>query len=260
VTEAADRPTAVVTGAGRGIGRAIARRLARDGFALVVADIDMEVGEGVAAEIAAEGGSSTAVRVDVADAGSVAELFERVGAELGPARVAVANAGVAKVVSLLDAEADDLARLVSVNVIGTFNTIQHAARQMQAANGGKIIVAGSIAGRQGIPMLGLYGATKFAITGLVQTAAKELASSGITVNAYCPGIVDTDMNTAISAAMDAATGGPPGSAVARISEAIALGRIADPDDVVGLVSFLASPDSDYMTGQSLVIDGGMVFT
>jgi meso-butanediol dehydrogenase/(S,S)-butanediol dehydrogenase/diacetyl reductase len=260
VNDPRDLAAAVVTGGGRGIGRAIARRLAKDGFAVGVADIDEEAAERVAAEIAAEGRTAIALRVDVADAGSVAELFQRVEAELGPAAVAVANAGIAKVVSLLEATPDDLAGLVGVNLIGTFNTIQHAARQMKAHNGGKIIVAGSIAGRQGIPMLGLYGATKFGIVGLVQTAAKELAGSGITVNAYCPGIVDTDMNTAVSAAMDAATGGPPGSAVEQIAQAIALGRIADPEEVVGLVSFLASRDSDYMTGQSLVIDGGMVFT
>jgi len=251
---------AVVTGAGRGIGRAVALRLARDGVAVAVADLDAAAGEAVAAEIAAGGGRALAHPVDVADAGSVRALVAAATEALGPLDAMVANAGIAHVAPLAEATASDLDALFRVNVLGTLNSIQQAAAAMnERGRGGRIVVASSVTGRQGMPLLGLYSATKFAIVGLVQAAARELARDGITVNAYCPGVVDTPMNDGVSAGLDARLGVAPGVAVQEFAKTIALGRLAQPEEVAGLVAFLASDDARYMTGQSIAIDGGLVF-
>jgi meso-butanediol dehydrogenase / (S,S)-butanediol dehydrogenase / diacetyl reductase len=251
---------AIITGAGRGIGRAIALRLARDGFSVAVSDIDGDAAASVTRELEATGATAMAVTVDVADPGSVAQLVSRTESALGSLNVMVANAGIALVKPLLDAEPADLERLFRTNVVGTLNSIQHAARAMIAhGGGGKIVVASSVTGRQGFALMGLYSATKFAIIGLVQAAAKELASEGIRVNAYCPGVVDTPMNDGVSAGLDKQLGVPPGAAVEEFAKTIALQRVAQPDEIAGLISFLASTDSDYMTGQALAVDGGLVF-
>lgn len=251
---------AVVTGAARGIGRAVAQRLARDGCAVAVADLDAAAGEAVAAAIAASGGRAFAHPVDVADAESVRALVAATAERLGPLDVMVANAGIAHVGPLAEATAADLHSLFRVNVLGTLNSIQQAAVAMrEREKGGRIVVASSITGRQGTPLLGLYGATKFAVVGLVQAAAKELAPAGITVNAYCPGVVDTPMNDGVSAGLDAQLGVAEGVAVREFAKTIALGRLAQPEEIAGLVAFLASDDARYMTGQSIAIDGGLVF-
>ncbi|MBB4661724.1 SDR family oxidoreductase [Conexibacter arvalis] len=253
-------PVAIVTGAGRGIGRAIAQRLARDGFAVAVADLDAAAGEAVAAAIAAGGGRALAHPVDVADADSVRALVAATTERLGPLDAMVANAGIAHVAPLAEATAADLEALFRVNVVGTLHSIQQAAAAMgEHGRGGRIVVASSVTGRQGMPLLGLYSATKFAIVGLVQAAARELAPAGITVNAYCPGVVETPMNDGVSAGLDAQLGVAPGVAVSEFAKTIALGRLAQPDEIAGLAAFLASNDARYMTGQSIAIDGGLVF-
>jgi meso-butanediol dehydrogenase/(S,S)-butanediol dehydrogenase/diacetyl reductase len=135
-----------------------------------------------------------------------------------------------------------------------------AARQMIAqGHGGKIIGAASIAGHKGFAMLGHYSATKFAVRGLTQAAAQEWAPHGITVNAYCPGIVGTKMWDYIDERLAAAQGLQKGEAIAQFAKLIALGRVETPEDVAAFVSYLASPDADYMTGQSVMIDGGVLF-
>jgi meso-butanediol dehydrogenase/(S,S)-butanediol dehydrogenase/diacetyl reductase len=251
---------AIVTGAARGIGRAVALRLARDGMSVAVADLDFPAAHAVAEEIAAAGGTARAFRVDVAEPASVADLVAQSTGALGPLDVMVANAGIAHVGSLAAATPADLEALFRVNVVGTLNAIQQAAAAMtERGAGGKIVVASSVTGRQAMPLLGLYSATKFAIVGLVQAAAKELAPAGITVNAYCPGVVDTAMNDGVSAGLDAQLGVAAGMAVAEFAKTIALGRVARPEEIAGLVAFLASTDADYMTGQALAIDGGLVF-
>ncbi|WP_214367978.1 acetoin reductase [Pseudonocardia sp. H11422] len=253
--------TAVVTGAGRGIGRAIALRLARDGHAVAVNDLDKAGAEAVAAEIADAGGRSIAVPADVTDRAAVFALVDRTAAELGSVDVMVANAGIAQVKTILELTPDDLEKIFRVNVFGVVYCLQAAAERMIGqGHGGKIINAASIAAHSGFDYLGHYSATKFAVRALTQAAAKELAKHQITVNAYCPGIVGTDMWDLIDEKLGSYLGTKKGEALANYSQLIALGRVQTPDDVAGFVSYLAGPDSDYMTGQSVMIDGGIVMS
>ena len=172
----------------------------------------------------------------------------------------VNNAGIAQVKPLADVTPEEVDKILKVNVEGVLWGIQAAARKfMQRKHKGKIISACSIAGHEGYAMLGVYSATKFAVRALTQAAAKEFASQGITVNAYCPGIVGTDMWVEIDKRFAEITGAPIGATYTKYVEGIALGRAETPEDVAGLVSFLAGPDSDYMTGQAPLIDGGLVY-
>ena len=251
--------TAIVTGAGRGIGRGIALRLARDGHAVAVNDVNKAIAEAVAAEIADAGGRSLAVPADVADRAAVFAVVERTAAELGSVDVMVANAGIAQVKTLLELLPEDLQRMFEINLFGVVYSMQAAAEQMKRqGTGGKIINAASIAAHAGFDLLGHYSASKFGVRALTQAAAKELAKDGITVNAYCPGIVGTDMWDLIDEQMGARNGNAKGETLAQYSQLIALGRVQTPEDVAGLVSYLAGPDSDYMTGQAVIVDGGIV--
>src|SRR6185369_7432327 len=185
---------AVVTGAGRGIGRGIALRLARDGHAVAVNDVNKAGAEAVAEEITGGGGRAIAVPGDVTARDAVFAMVDRVATELGSVDVMVANAGIAQVKTLLEVTTEDLQRIFEVNVFGVVYCMQAAAERMIAqGTGGKIISAASIAAHSGFGFLGHYSATKFAVRALTQAAAKELAQHKITVNAYCPGIVGTDM-------------------------------------------------------------------
>jgi meso-butanediol dehydrogenase / (S,S)-butanediol dehydrogenase / diacetyl reductase len=249
----------VVTGAGRGIGRGIALRLAGDGHAVAVSDVNKAGAEAVAEEITTAGGRALAVSTDVTDRDAVFALVDQAAIELGSVDVMVANAGIAQVKALLDVTPDDLRKIFDVNLFGVVYSMQAAAEKMIAqGRGGKIINAASIAGHSGFDYLGHYSATKFAVRALTQAAAKELAQHQITVNAYCPGIVGTDMWDLIDEKLGAYLGTAKGEALANYSQLIALGRVQTPEDVAGFVSYLASQDSNYMTGQSVVIDGGIV--
>ena len=249
----------VVTGAGRGIGRGIALRLAKDGHAVAVNDLNKAGAEAVAEEITAAGGRAITDPTDVTDRDAVFAMVDRVADELGSVDVMVANAGIAQVKTLLEVTPEDLATIFGVNVYGVVYCLQAAAEKMVAqGNGGKIINAASIAGHSGFDYLGQYSATKFAVRALTQAAAKELAQHKITVNAYCPGIVGTDMWDLIDEQMGARNGNAKGETLAQYSQLIALGRVQTPEDVAGLVSYLAGPDSDYMTGQAVIVDGGIV--
>jgi meso-butanediol dehydrogenase / (S,S)-butanediol dehydrogenase / diacetyl reductase len=248
---------ALVTGGARGIGRGIAVRLAADGHDVAVADLPSmrDESEAVAGEVA-----GLALDVDVSDASQVDAMVAAVVAHFGRLDVMVANAGIAQVAPLLDVKPDDFDRLLAVNLRGVFLCYTAAARQMIAqGGGGKIIGAASIAAHKGFGMLGHYSASKFAVRGLTQAAAQEWAQHGITVNAYCPGIVGTAMWELIDEKLAEHMGLQKGEALAQFSELIALGRVETPEDVAKFVSYLASDDSDYMTGQSVMIDGGVLF-
>ena len=173
----------------------------------------------------------------------------------------VNNAGVDAVTSILEIGEDELKKLFSINVFGTLFGIQAAAKQFMKQNSkGKIINACSIAGHESYEVLGTYSATKHSVRSFTQTAAKELADKGITVNAYCPGIAKTKMWDRIDEEMVKLDDSLEiGDAFAEFSSAIKLGRYQEPTDVANLVSFLASKDSNYITGQSILTDGGLVY-
>lgn len=255
--------TAIVTGAARGIGRGIAERLAKDGLDVAVADLPgmgEELSE-VAAGIEKTGRRALAVHADVTSKEQTDALVAEVAGRFGKVDVYVANAGIARVTSLLDTGLDEFEQVMAVNLRGVFLSYQAAARQMIAqGGGGKIIGAASIVAYRPFALLGAYSASKWGVRGLTQAAAMEWAQHGITVNAYCPGIVGTDMWDLIDERLAEAEGLQKGRAIKKYAEAIALGRVEEPSDVASFVSYLASRDSDYMTGQSVMIDGGIQFS
>ncbi len=250
----------LVTGASQGIGRGIALRLARDGANLALVDIKADKLEAVKAEVEAHGVKATTFTADVSDRDQVFVAVEHAEKELGGFDVIVNNAGIAQVKPLDDVRPDDLDRIFRINVDGVVWGTQAAAAKFKArGHKGKIINASSIAGHDGFAMLGVYSATKFAVRALTQAAAKEYASHQITVNAYCPGIVGTDMWVEIDERFSEITGTPKGETYKKYVEGIALGRAQTPEDVAALVAFLSSDDSDYITGQAILTDGGIVY-
>src|SRR5688572_28056666 len=175
---------------------------------------------------------------------------------LGGLDVMVANAGVALTAPLVETTGAQWETTMQVNARGVFHCYHAAARQMVAqGRGGRLIGAASVAAHRGGRWQGAYSASKFAVRGLSQSVAQELAEHGITVNVYSPGVVQTPMWTSIDEAMTTRLRSPVGSAMEAMTGSIALGRLETPDDVAGVVSFLASPDAAYITGQSIVVDG-----
>ncbi|CAM3073742.1 Diacetyl reductase [(S)-acetoin forming] [Brevundimonas diminuta] len=250
----------LVTGASQGIGRGIALRLAQDGANLALVDIKADKLERVAREIEALGRKATTFVADVSNRDEVYAAVDHAEKALGGFDVMVNNAGIAQVKPLTDVQPEDLDRIFRINVDGVVWGIQAAAKKFQSrGHKGKIISASSIAGHDGFAMLGVYSATKFAVRALTQAAAKEYAAHGITVNAYCPGIVGTDMWVEIDERFSDLTGAPKGETYKKYVEGIALGRAQTPEDVAALVAFLASDDSDYITGQAILTDGGLVY-
>ncbi|MFP1735282.1 acetoin reductase [Lonsdalea quercina] len=251
---------ALVTGAGQGIGRGIALRLAKDGADIALVDVKDDKIKSVAKEIRALGRQATTFKADISVREEVFAAVDFAEKELNGFDIIVNNAGISQTKNLLSVTKEDVERIFQINVQGTLWGIQAAATKFKARKQkGKIINASSIAGHEGFALLGVYSATKFSVRALTQAAAKELASFGITVNAYCPGVVGTDMWIEIDKRMAEETGAPIGATYKKYVDGIALGRAETPEDVAAFVSFLASPDSDYMTGQAPLIDGGLLF-
>jgi meso-butanediol dehydrogenase/(S,S)-butanediol dehydrogenase/diacetyl reductase len=251
---------ALVTGAGRGIGRGIALRLARDGADIALVDVTADGIDTVADEVVALGVKATTFVADVSDRDAVYAAVEHAHSALGGFDVMVNNAGIALVGPISEVTTADVARVWSINVNGVLWGIQAAAAKfIELGRPGRIINASSIAGHDGFGMLGVYSASKFAVRGLTQAAAKEYASAGITVNAYCPGVVGTDMWVEIDKRFADLTGAEVGATFQQYVGGIALGRAETPEDVAGFVSYLAGPDAAYMTGQAPLIDGGLVY-
>ncbi|BBX66825.1 acetoin reductase [Mycolicibacterium psychrotolerans] len=251
---------ALVTGAARGIGRGIALRLARDGADIALVDVTGDGIDRVADEITEIGGKATTFVADVSEREQVFAAVEHTASALGGLDIMVNNAGIALVGPIIDVTPAELKKLWAINVDGVLWGIQAAVAQFtKTGTRGKIINASSIAGHDGFAMLGPYSATKFAVRALTQAAAKEHAADGITVNAYCPGVVGTDMWVEIDKRFAELTGAAEGETYDKFVGGIALGRAETPDDVAGFVSYLAGPDSDYMTGQAGLIDGGLVY-
>jgi meso-butanediol dehydrogenase/(S,S)-butanediol dehydrogenase/diacetyl reductase len=265
VREDSDSPrrSAVVTGAASGIGRAIAVRLAGDGLDLTVVDLSTAAAdlEALVAQLTNAGARASAVAADVSRAPEVEAAVASHVETYGGLDVMVANAGTAVTAPLLETTDEQWQRTIEVNLRGVFNCYRAAARQMVAqGRGGRLIGAASVASHRGGKWQGAYSASKFAVRGLSQSVAQELGEHGITVNVYSPGVVDTPMWQSIDRAITARTGAPVGTALAGMVEQIPLGRLEAPEDVAAVVSFLASPDAGYVTGQSIVVDGGMWFS
>jgi meso-butanediol dehydrogenase/(S,S)-butanediol dehydrogenase/diacetyl reductase len=251
---------ALVTGAGRGIGRGIAIELARQGADVALVDVFPDGLAAVADEVGEIGSKATTFVADVSDRAAVFAAVDHAASALGGFDVMINNAGVALVGPISEVTPQELARLWAINVDGVLWGIQAAvAKFKELGRPGKIINASSIAGHEGFAMLGPYSATKFAVRALTQSAAKEHAADGITVNAYCPGVVGTDMWVEIDKRFAELTGAAEGETFEKFAATIALGRAETPDDVAGFVAYLAGPGADYMTGQAGLIDGGMVY-
>ena len=254
---------AVVTGAGRGIGKGIALQLAKDGYALVIADYDGGAAEDTATELLESGHKAMFAQGDVSDPMAHEHFVEVAVENFGRLDTYINNAGIAQIQLIQNISPEEMKRIYEINVFGTLYGIQAAAAQFDKQADGehirKIINASSIAGHVAFDLLGAYSSTKFAVRGLTQAAAKELGAKHITVNAYCPGIVGTDMWALIDGEMVKLHGGKKGDYLEKYSKAITLGHVETPADVANYVSYLASPQSDYMTGQAVQIDGGIQF-
>ncbi|KAF2101806.1 acetoin dehydrogenase-like protein [Rhizodiscina lignyota] len=259
------RRTAIITGSGRGIGKAIAIRLAQDGWDLCLNDIPSNKGdvESVVNEVQSTyNRKAISYLADVSDLKHVEAMVEESAGSLGPLNLMVANAGIAQVKGLLDLSEKDFRRMFEVNVFGVYNCYRAAAAKMiEQGDGGKILGCASIVAFKPFALLSHYSASKWAVRGLTQAMAMEMAKHKITVNAYAPGIVGTKMWDLIDEELGNMVGAKKGDTIAKYSgELIALGRTSVPEDVSKVVSFLAGPDSDYMTGQTVVVDGGIIFT
>jgi meso-butanediol dehydrogenase/(S,S)-butanediol dehydrogenase/diacetyl reductase len=251
---------ALITGAGQGIGRAIALRLANDGASIAVVDVNEDKMKAVAEEVRQLGRKATVFKADVSDRDQVHEAVAHAERELDGFDIMINNAGIAQIQPIADVTQEEFDKIIQVNVAGVLWGIQAAAKKFkERKQKGKIISASSIGGHEGFPLLGVYSATKFAVRALTQAAAKEFARDGITVNAYSPGIVGTDMWVEIDRRMAEITGSKIGENYDKYVGGIALGRAQTPEDVAAFVSYLAGPDSDYMTGQAPMIDGGLVY-
>lgn len=255
-----DGRVAVITGSGSGIGLGIAEALAAEGAKVVVADLNGEAADRAAKGISTAGGHAVAVRADVANRGDVRGVVDAAVAAFGRIDVWFNNAGYNKPLHLLDVTDDNWRSIMEVNGLGTLIGIQEAAKQFIAqGGGGKIINTSSMAGRQGYPSFAPYCASKAAVISLTQAAARGLAEHDITCNAFAPGVVDTPLWKKLDQdLMDIGDASAPGEAMSSFAEGILRGRPASVADIAGTAIFLASKDSDYMTGQVVMIDGGMV--
>jgi meso-butanediol dehydrogenase/(S,S)-butanediol dehydrogenase/diacetyl reductase len=257
-----DNKTVVVTGGGRGIGRGIATRLAQEGANVVIADIDGDGATAAAAAIAsATGSAALGVACDVTErAGQQAAIATAVE-RFGRLDIMFNNAGISQTARFLDTTEEDYDRIMRVNARGVFLGTQEAAEQFKRqGGGGKIVNTASIAGKSGFPLFAAYSASKFAVIGLTQAGARALAEDGITVNAFCPGVVTTELWEQLDGEFIAiGETEKPGEALESFGAGILVGRLSTPDDITGLALFLASPDSDYITGQAINVDGGMIF-
>ncbi|MFT8637121.1 MAG: acetoin reductase [Pseudoclavibacter sp.] len=258
-----EQRVALVTGAGQGIGRGIALQLAKDGFDIAVADLgfQQEKGEDVVKEIEALGRKAFFVAADVSKRDQVFAAVDAAAERLGSFDVIANNAGIAQIKPISAITTEDLEKIFNINVFSVVYGIQAASAKFEqlGKKKGKIISASSIAGIKGFPILGAYSATKFAVRGITQVAAQELAPRNITVNAWAPGIVGTGMWDLIDEELGKLNGKAKGENLKENVQSIALGRIETPEDVAGVVSFFASDKSDYVTGQTLLVDGGMLY-
>ncbi|MBP3040359.1 acetoin reductase [Bacillaceae bacterium Marseille-Q3522] len=255
------KKVAIVTGSAGGLGKGIAERLGKDGFSVVLHDINEALLNETVSAFKEKNFDVIGVKGDVSKREDQFNLVQKAVDQFGRLDVLVNNAGIDAVTPFLKITEDQLNKLFKINVNGVVFGTQAAAEQfIKQKTKGKIINACSIAGHESYAMLGTYSATKHAVKSFTHSAAKELAKYQITVNAYCPGIAKTKMWDRIDEEMVKYSDDlKPGEAFEKFSSEIALKRYQTPEDVANLVSFLASDDSDYITGQAILTDGGLVY-
>ena len=238
---------AVVTGASKGIGRACALRLAKDGMTVVVnySHSDAEAAK-TGEEIKAAGGGAVAYKADVSDLNQVKDMFKFVSDTYGRVDVLVNNAGIVRDEYLLMLTQENLDKCLDLNIKGYFYCAQQAALKMFSQKSGVIVNMSSVSSKMALAGQSVYSATKGAVNSMTQTMAKELARKKIRVNAVCPGFVQTEMVDQL-----------PEDKKKEYLKEVPLGRFADVNEVAGLVSFLCSDDASYITGQAIVLDGGL---
>ncbi len=243
-----EKKTALVTGAGKGIGRAIAFALAKMGVLVIVNYRgSKEQAEETVQKIREMGQEAEVYPCDVSDFQAVETMMKTIVSKYGRLDILVNNAGITKDGLILKMSEEDFDKVVDTNLKGTFHTIRHASRQMIRQRSGRIINISSVSGVMGNPGQANYAAAKAGIIGLTKTMAKELGSRGITVNAIAPGFIETDMTAVLSESVQQ-----------NIQAQIPLGHFGKPEDVAAAAAFLASEEAGYITGQVLCVDGGMV--
>jgi meso-butanediol dehydrogenase / (S,S)-butanediol dehydrogenase / diacetyl reductase len=250
----------IVTGGAGGIGAAACRAIAAEGGRVVVADLDADRARDVAEEISADGHDATSVAVDVTDRASVRAMIQAAVDTFGELNVMFNNAGMNRPRGFMDVDEENFEEIVRVNTWGVMVCTQEAAKQMIAqGSGGKIVNTGSIASRQGFWDFVPYCVAKFGVLAVTQATARGLAEHGITVNAFAPGVVDTPMwiglNEDIRAIHDQPEEADP---MKEFATGTLVGRPAAPEELAPFLVYLASPESDYMTGQMYMVDGGQV--
>lgn len=238
---------AIVTGGARGIGKGIAREFASEGARVIIVNTNPDIAQKAVDELAADGLTITARQVNVADIDAVEPFVKAVVSEFGSIDICVNNAGITRDNLLMRLKADDWDTVMNVNLKGTFNMVRAVSRPMMKARYGRIINISSVVGLTGNAGQANYAASKAGIIGLSKSAAKELASRGITVNVVAPGYIETEMTEQLTA-----------EATDGFLSNIPLNRAGTPDDVAGVVTFLASESARYITGQTINVDGGLV--
>ena len=242
-----DGRKAVVTGAGRGIGKAIATKLASLGADVAIVDIDAETAGSTAAEIASTGATAVGYELDITDAEAVATVFKTILEDLGGLDILVNNAGLTRDNLLLRMSPDDWDLVMRVNLKGAFNCTRAAVRPMMSQRSGRIISIASVVGLVGNAGQANYAASKAGLIALMKTVAREFGGRNITANTVAPGFIETPMTESL-----------PEKAREDFASRILLKRFGSPSDVANLVAFLASDEADYITGQTISIDGGML--
>ncbi len=238
---------ALVTGGSRGIGRAIAERLAADGHRVAVNyTANKEAADAAVESIRGAGGTAIAVQADVGDAAGVDLLFQTVADQLGPVEILVNNAGITRDDLLLRMGVEEWDAVINTNLRSVYLATKAALRGMLRARWGRVISLSSVSGIAGNPGQANYAASKAGIIGFTKSVAREVGSRGITVNAVAPGFIETDMTAALGEEVTAAA-----------ADRIALGRLGQPEEVAAAVGYLASDDAAYVTGHTLVVDGGI---
>jgi meso-butanediol dehydrogenase/(S,S)-butanediol dehydrogenase/diacetyl reductase len=254
-----DRPTAVVTGAAQGIGRAIAVRLARDGMDVVIADLSADRLDVVAREVRALGRHALPLAVNVTDAADRERLFARTLETFGRLDALVNNAGIQRIALPLDVTEEHWDAVMGVNAKATYFCCQRALKHMLIQRRGRIVNVASIAGKMASTIHHpIYNVSKAAVLAMTKTLALAYAADGIRVNAVCPGVIATPMQDVVDREFAAVMGSSPAEVRAERVGRIPVGTIGAPEDVAALVSFLLGPDAHYLTGQALNVDGGLL--